>query len=178
MLLQDMAPVLSFTAEEAYQDLPDAIKEALPQSETVFALRFTPDQTNLDDTQRARWEKLALIRSEVNKAIEPKRKDGVIGKSLDAQVTLYATEDIRTLASTEDIDPREFFIISNLALDDADNAPADAFQGEEMVDLKVLVEAATGKKCERCWRISEDLGSDPAHPDACPRCTAVLKNLD
>jgi len=177
MLLQDMAPVLSFTAEEGFQNLPDAIKAALPQDKTVFALRFAPDATGLTDGERAKWEKLALVRGEVNKAIEPKRKDGVIGKSLDAKVTLYATEEIRSLVASEEIDPREFFIVSRLEPADLADAPDDAFQGEDMTDLKVGVAAATGDKCERCWRISEDLGTDPAYPDACPRCTAVLKTL-
>jgi len=177
MLLQDMAPVLSFTAEEGFQNLPDAIKAELEQIKTVFALRFTPDATNLTDDDRARWEKLAAIRAVVNKAIEPKRKDGVIGKSLDAEITLYVTEDIRTLIASEELDPQEFFIVSKINLDDIANAPADAFEGEEVENLKIGVEAAPGEKCERCWRICEDLGSDPAYGDACPRCTAVLKTL-
>ncbi|WFS64197.1 isoleucine--tRNA ligase [Pseudodesulfovibrio thermohalotolerans] len=177
MLLEDMAPVLSFTAEEAFQALPEAIKRALPQDKTVFALRFAADRPELSGEERARWEMLALVRSEVNKAIEPKRKDRVIGKSLDAQVTLYAEEEILDLVSTEDIDPREFFIISKLILDEPENAPADAFESEEIEGLQVAVEAAPGEKCERCWRIAENLGTDPAHPDACPRCTAVLKKL-
>ncbi len=177
MLLQDMAPVLSFTAEEAFQNLPEAIKANLDQQETVFALRLTPETTGMSDEERTRWEKLAAVRSEVNKAIEPKRKDRVIGKSLDAQITLYTTEDIRTLVSSEELDAQEFFIVSKIDLKDIAEAPADACQGEDMPDLKIVVEPAPGKKCERCWRISEDLGTDPTYSDACPRCTAVLKTL-
>lgn len=177
MLLEDMAPILSFTAEEAFQNLPEAIKVALPQDKTVFALRFAPETSGLDDVERAKWEKLAMVRGEVNKAIEPKRKDGVIGKSLDAQVTLYATEEIRNLVDSDDLDPSEFFIISKLKLADVADAPDDSFQGEDMTDLKVGVTAATGDKCERCWRISEELGTDPAHPDVCPRCANVMKTL-
>ncbi len=177
VLLQDMAPVLSFTAEEAFQSLPDAIKADLSQDETVFALRFEPEVTGMTDEERDLWGKLAAVRNEVNKSIEPKRKDGVIGKSLDAQVTLYTTEDIREIVASDNIDPREFFIISRLNLDDLKNAPEDAFQGEELDDLKIVVEPATGVKCERCWRISEDIGTDAEFPDACPRCTEVLKTL-
>ena len=55
MLLEDMAPVLSFTAEEAFQALPEAIKGALPQDKTVFALRFAPERPALSDAERARW---------------------------------------------------------------------------------------------------------------------------
>jgi isoleucyl-tRNA synthetase len=177
MLLQDMAPVLSFTAEEAFQNLPDAIKADLDQEKTIFALRFEPEATNMTDDERIRWEKLVAIRSEVNRAIEPKRKDGVIGKSLDAQVTIYTTKEIRELVASDDIDPHEFFIVSKLNLDDIANAPSDIFQGEEIEDIKIAIEPATGEKCERCWRISENLGTDAEFSDACPRCTQVLKTL-
>jgi isoleucyl-tRNA synthetase len=177
MLLQDMAPVLSFTAEEAFQNLPEAIKTDLDQTDTVFALRFAPDEVDLPADERARWEKLAAVRAEVNKAIEPKRKDRVIGKSLDAHVTLYATEAVRGLVAAEELDAREFFIVSGVSLADIADAPADAFTAEDVKDLRIAVEPAPGDKCERCWRISQDLGTDPAHPTACPRCAAVLKTL-
>lgn len=177
MLLQDMAPVLSFTAEEGFQNLPDTIKADLGQTDTVFALRFSPDATRVNDAERARWEMLASIRGVVNKAIEPKRKDGVIGKSLDAQITVYTNEKIRSLIDSADMDAQEFFIVSKITLDDIANAPADTFDGDEVADLKIGVEAATGEKCERCWRICEDLGTDSSYTDACPRCTAVLKTL-
>lgn len=177
MLLQDMAPVLSFTAEEAFQALPEAIKSDLDQTDTVFALRFEPDQTALSDEERNRWQTLAAVRADVNKAIEPKRKDGVIGKSLDAQVTLYAPEAIRQLIESEEVDKREFFIVSAINLAATEEAPADAFKGEDVESLAVEVKPASGDKCERCWRISQDLGSDNDHPNACPRCTAVLKTI-
>ena len=114
----------------------------------------------------------------MNKAIEPKRKDRVIGKSLDAQITVYTTEEIRALVESDELDAREFFIVSKIDLKDVAEAPADAFQGEDVENLKITVEPATGDKCERCWRISEDLGTDPEFADACPRCTEVLKKLN
>ena len=92
-------------------------------------------------------------------------------------MTLYAPREILELAATDEIDPREFFIVSALKLETPEKAPADAFQGEDLTELKVGVEQAKGRKCERCWRIDEELGTDPAHPDACPRCTAVLRTL-
>ena len=177
MLLQDMAPVLSFTAEEGFQKLPDDIKADLDQTKTVFALRFAPDETGLSEDERAQWETLAAVRGVVNKAIEPKRKDGIVGKSLDAQITVYSTEAVRNLIDSNDLDAMEFFIVSKINLDDIANAPADAFASEDVENIKVGVEPAPGEKCERCWRISEDLGADPAYADACPRCTEVLKTL-
>ncbi|CCH47631.1 isoleucine--tRNA ligase [Pseudodesulfovibrio piezophilus] len=177
MLLQDMAPILSFTAEEAFQSMSDAIKGALDQTKTVFALRYSPDSVDLKESELADWEKLTMIRSVVNKAIEPNRKNGVVGKSLDAQVTLYASEDIHRLIYSETLDEQEFFIVSKVIMAHLEDAPTDAYEDEEVPELKVSVEAAPGGKCERCWRITEELGTDPSFPDACPRCSQVLKTV-
>lgn len=176
MLLVDMAPVLSFTAEEAFQNLPEAIRNSLSQQETVFALRFAPDAVNMDDAERTAWEKRLAVRHEVNRTIEPKRKEGVIGKPLDARVTLFG--DVQPLFELDDFDAKEFFIVSSLAFAPESEAGADAFEAEEVPGLKILVERAPGEKCQRCWRISEELGGNAEHPEACPRCTAVLETLD
>jgi isoleucyl-tRNA synthetase len=174
MLLEDMAPVLSFTAEEAFQQLPEAIKNELADLKSIFALRFAPDETEMDENTFARWEKLAMIRAEVNKAIEPKRKDGVIGKPLDAHITLYADEKLATLLQNAELDPMEFFIVSKVDIKPLSEARDTAIAAEDIEGLKVDVAAAPGEKCERCWRICEDLGTNADHPTACPRCTAVL----
>ena len=177
MLLQDMAPVLSFTAEEAFQMLPESIKNGLDQHKTVFALHFEPEMIDLSDEDRIMWETLAAVRSEVNKAIEPKRKDGVIGKSLDAQITVYCSDELRRSLESDQLDGMEFFIVSNVELGAYADAPADAFVAEDVEELKIVVAPADGEKCERCWRISKELGTDPNFPDACPRCTGVLQSL-
>ncbi len=177
MLLMDMAPVLSFTAEEAFQQLPEAIKAALPDLKTVFGLRFVPDATTMSDEEFDRWEQLSHIRAEINKAIEPKRKDRVIGKPLDAMVTLFVDKKVRGLLESADLDICEFFIVSKVVVEDLSAASTEAFVAEEVEGLKIDVAPAPGEKCERCWRISEELGTDSNHPTACPRCTAVLKIL-
>ncbi|WP_147821511.1 isoleucine--tRNA ligase [Salidesulfovibrio onnuriiensis] len=177
MLLVDMAPVLSFTAEEAFQQLPEAIRAALPELKSVFSLRFAPDSASMSADEFARWDRLADIRAEVNKAIEPKRKDRVIGKPLDAMVTLYADEKVKELINSEDFDICEFLIVSKVVVKDLGDATAEAVEAEEVKGLKIDVAPAPGEKCERCWRISEELGTDSEHPTACPRCTAVLKTL-
>jgi len=178
MLLTDMAPILSFTAEEAFQQLPEAIKNNHGDLKSVFGLRFSPDQTGMDETSFANWEKLAEIRAEVNKAIEPKRKEGVIGKPLDAQVSLHADEKLRQLLQNAELDSMEFFIVSKVEFKPLEAAPESAVAAEEVNGLKIEVTAAPGEKCERCWRICEDLGTNSDHPTACPRCTAVLTNGD
>ncbi|MGE4505454.1 MAG: isoleucine--tRNA ligase, partial [Desulfovibrionaceae bacterium] len=169
MLLSGMAPVLSFTAEEAYCHIPEALRPGLP---TVFAYKPAIPASGLTDAERGRWETLLTLRGEVTKAIEPKRRDGVIGKPLDARVTLYASESLR--AALEGADLEELFIVSQVAVEDFESAPESAMRSEEIEHLAVGVARAEGEKCERCWRYDTALGTNPAHPAACPRCTAVL----
>ncbi len=175
LLLHDMAPVLSFTAEEVFQHLPDALKPGLS---TVFALReaHTP-VFFLPDAEKERWETLLATRAEVSRAIEPLRKAGEVGHGLDCRVTLYVDPMLRQTLESLGTDLRALFIVSQLELADLVAAPADALQAEEIKDLKIRVGKAAGEKCERCWIYSEELGTNPAHPKACPRCTAVLVSM-
>lgn len=172
LLIRDMAPILSFTAEEVFRYVPEALR---PEMTTVFALASVPATVfKLDDATRARWEKLLAVRSEVTKAIEPLRKSGTIGHSLDTRVTLHADDALRADLEALGSDLRAMFIVSQLAIAPFDAAPADAWTSEEVPGLKVAVTKADGGKCERCWIISDALGTDPAHPGICPRCTSVL----
>ncbi|MDY7001577.1 MAG: isoleucine--tRNA ligase, partial [Thermodesulfobacteriota bacterium] len=92
LLLQDMAPILSFTAEEVYQHLPEAVK---PPPDSVFGLRLGLDPAYLPTEERRQTFDLAKnVRSEVNKAIEPVRQSGKIGHSLDTHVTLYVSDEL------------------------------------------------------------------------------------
>ncbi|MBU1610286.1 MAG: isoleucine--tRNA ligase, partial [Proteobacteria bacterium] len=169
MLMINMAPVLSFTADEVFSYVPDALK---PGVDTVFALHPNIPDPGLSSEERGRWELLLDLRGEVTKAIEPKRRDGVIGKPLDAKITIHAPEMVQE--ALKGLDLREFFIVSQALVADASDAPSEAFVSEEIQKLAILVERAEGAKCERCWRYDTELGTNPEHPSACPRCTAVL----
>lgn len=175
LLLRDMAPVLSFTAEEVFQSLPEGLK---PGCETVFAMP-QPDMNTLDFglAERDAWEKLLKARAEVTKAIEPMRKEGVIGHALDTAVTVYADEALYMAINELGTDLRALFIVSQFELRPLSEAPANAYAPEELEGLKVAVAKAAGEKCARCWVYSTELGTDLDYPDACPRCTEVLKEL-
>lgn len=168
-LIRDMAPILSFTAEEAFSHLPQSLKPALP---TVFSLRFDPLEAEISDEERSRWELLLELRGEVTKSIEPKRKEGLVGKSLDAKITLYGSNEL--LDRLDGLDLLEFFIVSRVELQPEANIPEGAYRSEEIEGLGVVVEHAQGEKCQRCWRFDDQLGTNSEYPDVCPRCTAVL----
>ncbi len=171
MLMQGMAPVLSFTAEEVFRHLPEGLKS---DAATVFGLDPVEAEPVLSAEERRAWETVEQVRAEVTKAIEPKRKDAVVGHSLDTRVTLFASPELTDRLQASGADLREVFIVSSAVLAPLDAAPADAFVSEELPGLNVGVERAPGGKCARCWTYSEELGADAGRPDICPRCAAVL----
>ncbi len=175
LLMRDMAPVLSFTAEEVFRSLPESQH---PGCATVFAMP-EPDLSAVafGEADRAPWENLLKVRAEVTKAIEPLRKEGSIGHGLDTGITVYADAALAMQLLSLGTDLRAAFIVSQFEVRPLAEAPADAFTPDEMEGLKIGVAKARGQKCARCWVYSEELGTDPAHPEACPRCTAVLKEL-
>ncbi len=175
LLLRDMAPILSFTAEEVYQNLPEGLKQ---DSQTVFGLKpidlpeeiITPEERDL-------WDFLSKVRTEVTKAIEPERKNGVVGHSLNTMITLYGPDYILNRLNKAENSLREFFIVSKVNLDSDQNAPAKVYQGTEIPELKISVAHAPGQKCERCWNFDQNLGQDPNYPTICPRCSQVMSQL-
>lgn len=176
ILMLDMAPILSFTAEEVFRYLPDALKPSAP---TVFALREKDAPgCSLPESERAAWETLLAVRAEVSRALEPLRKAGVIGHGLDSRATLYVSPELAKTLDSLGTDLRALFIVSQFAVKPLGEAPAEAVAATEMEGLSIAVEKAGGEKCERCWIYSEELNSDPQYPRTCPRCASVLRQIE
>ena len=175
LLLRDMAPILSFTAEEVFRYLPVNLK---PSVATVFSLRDadTPGY-GMDTAERAAWETMLAVRAEVSRAIEPLRKEGVIGHGLDSRVTLYVDAKLRCVLDSLGTDLRALFIVSQLVVEDIAHASVDAVKAVDVEGLAVRVTKAAGEKCARCWIYSEELGVHPEHPGVCPRCARVLEEI-
>ena len=162
-----IAPVLSFTADEIWENLPGE------REESVHLASFPRFETALLDAElEARYERLLAVRTDVSKALEMARGEKKIGHSLDARVLLEAPagEWQQLLAEYRD-QLATLFIVSQVELG-ADLAGAVA--GEEVAGLKVRVEKAAGEKCERCWNYAETVGESGAHPGACRRCRQAL----
>ena len=173
MLVRDMAPVLSFTADEVYSYLPEALKQGIP---SVFSLQALDIKTYLlDEASLGIWQTVLAVRAELTKAIEPLRREGTIGHGLDTHVTLYADAALEASLRSVTTDLRAMCIVSRLDIEPLANAPAEAWKGD-MEGLAILVVKAQGIKCERCWIYTESAGTDPEHPGLCPRCTEVLRN--
>ncbi|MDR2891760.1 MAG: isoleucine--tRNA ligase [Deltaproteobacteria bacterium] len=176
LMMRHMSPILSFTAEEVYQNLPAGLK---PAPDTVFAMN-EPDLSafRYSDEDRQNWGILLQVRSEVTRVIEPLRKSGAVGHSLDTVVTLYADEKITAALKALGTELNSLFIVSQLDLKPLAEAPAGAMTADELEGLKLEAAKARGEKCARCWIYSEEIGKDAKHPDVCPRCAAVLEEIE
>ncbi len=160
-LIKLMAPVLSFTAEEAWSVLQPARdgNDVL----TVFTECFEvlPEPAG-SAALEARWTRLRSIRAEVMRRLEDVRTEGRIGASLQAEIDVFASgEDLQALQSLGD-DLRFVLIVSR--------ATVHADQG----DLRIEITPSSYLKCGRCWHWRADVGADEAHPEICGRCVANL----
>jgi len=166
-----MAPVLSFTADEVWGYMHDG--KSVP---SVFLSEFPQvEQQYVDDALGARWEQLQAVRGEAAKVLEALRKDKKIGHSLDAQVTLYAGEDLFGLLKQYERDLAFIFIVSQANVAKEGEAPADAFTSDVMKGLRITAGPARGQKCGRCWMYQESVGTIADHPQICGRCSENLK---
>ena len=160
-MLRWMAPFLSFTAEEAWKVFGPA------GSPSIFVEVYSDARAWEDEALLARWARIAGVRAESNQKIEALRAESRLGSSLQAEVTVKAGPAMSGLLATLGDDLR-FVLITSAARVEPLAAAADA--NEFFVEATV----ATAPKCERCWHYRADVGSDPAHPTICGRCTANL----
>lgn len=156
-----LAPVLSFTAEEIWGYLPHSTKN---DAESVFFNKM-PEKSGVsaDEAFMEKWEKIDELRDIANKALEEARGQKLIGKSLEAKVTLNCGRDWYDFAKSVEGDLVSAFIVSAVAVEKSE------FDG---VDVKV--EVAPGEKCERCWTHSDTVGKCEKHPTLCARCAEIV----
>ncbi len=168
-LIKLIAPVLTFTAEEAWNYLP--VKDAVSVQLTDWP-QVNPAYK--DEELDRRWQALLSYRDVVMRRLEEARKEKRIGSSLTAALELYPDE--KAYAALLPFKERlaEIFIVSACTLHEA-GAQAAGTVVEQ--GLGVAVKTAEGEKCDRCWMIHPQLGTDPAHPTLCPRCSENVKAL-
>ena len=163
------APMLPFTTEEAWLSRH---KDA----QSVHLEQFRPvDPAWRDAELAARWQKLRRVRRVVMGALEEKRRDKVIGSSLEAWPTVHiADPELKDLAAS--VDFAEIAITSGLTVT-GDPAPDEAFRLADTPDVAVVFHKAEGRKCARSWKITGDVGSDPEFPDVSARDAKALREL-
>ncbi|MDA9402420.1 isoleucine--tRNA ligase [Bradyrhizobium sp. CCBAU 45389] len=167
-VLKWLAPILSFTAEEAW-------RMYRPQAEPSVHLTVFPDAMDafLDDRLAAKWEIIRDVRRVVTGALELERAAKNIGSSLEASPVIYVA-DRNVLMTLFDTDLAEVCITSNYEVREGE-APASAFRLDAVPGVAVVVEKAVGTKCARSWKISPTVGEDPEYPDVTPRDAKALR---
>jgi len=167
-----MAPILSFTAEEVWDYLKEIDKN---KEESVHLAQFRDDSLLIEDSSiEERWERIFQLRSEVTKVLEEARRNKIIGHSLDAEVSIQGKGEAFDFYKSYENDLVSIFIVSGITFIEADVSD-EANEGENIFDGLLLSAAkASGKKCERCWTISDKIGTSEEYPEVCPKC---VKNL-
>ncbi|MEZ7510550.1 isoleucine--tRNA ligase [Bacillus pumilus] len=163
-LVKLTAPILPHTADELWSHLsfveePSVQLTDMPEGVAVSQAEAT----------EAKFDRFMEVRDDVLKALEIARNEKVIGRSLEASVTLYATEEVKNLLASIKEDVKQLFIISELTVEDEQNADTSA---PEYTSGRILVQKAEGELCERSRIISKDVGANPKYP------TLSLKNAE
>jgi isoleucyl-tRNA synthetase len=177
-LLRLMAPIMSFTAAEAWEHMPsDFSREHHP----FLALFPAANSAALDPELDSRWKQLLAVRAEITKALELARQKKVIGHPLEAEVGVSVSAELADFLQDKWNTLKLIAIVSDLHQVDKDKITAGEgrviYSSEILPDLQVMVCPATGKKCERCWLRDPSVGRNEAHPTICTRCASVLAEL-
>ena len=164
-----LAPVLIFTCEEVWSSLPRLAGDP----ESVHLAHFpAPEEltAGFPEARRRRlanWDRLVKVRSTVLKALEEARQKKLIGNGLEARVCLAMDGELGRLLADYAAELPMLFIVSQVTLE------PDSSAG----DLAVRVERANGRKCERCWKYSTDVGADAAWLTICARCVQAVEEI-
>ncbi len=164
-----LAPMLPFTMEEAWL-------ERHPEARSVHLEQFPGVPQEWRDAALAeKWKKIRQVRRVVTGALEIERKEKTIGSSLEAAPVVYVNDEGLQQAIA-DRDMAEICITSGIDIRH-EAPPADAFTLDEVPGVGVVFARATGEKCARSWRYTDDVGSDPEFPDVSARDAAALREL-
>jgi isoleucyl-tRNA synthetase len=163
-----LSPILSFTCEEVWLHTPRAKGETSSVHTNLFP---KPEDLSLGITaeqraQAADWDLLVPVRNQVLKALDAARDEKIIGSSLEAAVTLRTGGDLLALLEKLAADLPGFFIVSQVSL-----LPSNTDT------LEVDVERASGDKCERCWKYTNDVGSDKELASVCASCAKIVREF-
>ncbi|PGH54356.1 isoleucine--tRNA ligase [Azospirillum palustre] len=168
-----LAPILCFTAEEAWLARPEGLTEGAGWTDESVHLRGFPEVPAewRNDALASKWEAVRTVRRVVTGALELERANKTIGSSLQADPTVFV--DAATKALLADVDFQDVCITSAIEVTDA-AAPEGAFTLADVPGIAVAPALADGGKCERCWKVLEEVGTVHDHPTLCIRCSDAV----
>ncbi len=166
-----LAPMLAFTSEEIWAAMPHASSDEA----SCVLLNDIPsydEKLCLDEALTAQWDKVIALRMDVNKALEAARAQKLVGKSLDAEVTLYLTDEGK--AAFEAMGQHDLAAVCIVSKVTVAEGAGEGLAGENFPGVTVAVAPSQAPKCSRCWTHNEHV--DP-ESELCPRCAGVLKKI-
>ncbi|WP_018932750.1 isoleucine--tRNA ligase [Gracilibacillus lacisalsi] len=163
-LVKLLTPILTHTMEEVWSYIP-GVEAQSPQLTDMPEAREIKDQEQL----AAKWSQFMNVRDDILKALEEARAEKVIGKSLEASVTIKANDDKVATLLAEVPYLHQLLIVSHVELVD------ELTDGQTFEHVKLKISKHEGETCERCWVISDTVGEDQDHPTLCTRCATVVK---
>jgi len=166
MLSRIIAPILSFTADEIWTHIPGQREASVFLSDFASGLQRLPANEHFPDSY---WQQFMEVRAAVNKALEARRAEKVIGSGLSAEVTLYCDDDIAARLQRLGAELRFALIVSAVTIQPLASADNDAV-ATELAGLKLRITPAESAKCERCWHHNDTVGENTQHPTLCARC--------
>jgi isoleucyl-tRNA synthetase len=172
-LVRVLAPLMAFTAEEIFLNMPKS--QELQKTQSVHLLEWLEIPKDWQDEKiHQQFERLIRLRPHVLKALEDKRRSGDIGSSLEAKVVLEtaSAKDFAYLRGYEKI-LASTFIVSQVELKEIQ----EIGQGlsEDFSKTQIKIQKADGQKCPRCWNYKIDIGINSEHPTLCAHCVAAVK---
>ena len=171
ILARLIAPILSFTADELWGHIPGK------REESVFLSNFSDSVAGFAESEKfpdSFWQTLMSVKTALNKELELKRAEKLLGSGLSADVVLYCDEPLNAQLALLDNELRFVLMVSSVKVLPLASALDEVAQ-TEIEGLKLSVKASDHKKCERCWHHREDVGVEPVHPELCGRC---VDNID
>jgi isoleucyl-tRNA synthetase len=165
-----LAPISSFTAQEAWNAMPGE------RGKYVFTESYYPLPAAADEAfSNQAWDTVIKVRDAVSKSLEAARADGVVKAGLDANLVLYADDKTAKVLTAFGDELRFVLISSEATVKPVADKTSTAVASELGEALWIDINVATEAKCERCWHRRPDVGQHAAHQTLCGRC---VENID
>lgn len=171
-IVRMITPILCFTADEIWKAMPHREGDDL-RNVQLNDMPAPNKAYEFDDAKRQKWNRLLILRDEINRALEAARNEKTIGKPLEADVTVEFGEDAYRYFNEQFTEEAlaDLCIVSRLHLVSGEGVPESA---ENRDGAKVTVTRVEGEQCERCWKYITSVGSNVKHPTLCARCASVV----
>ncbi|MGI3091765.1 isoleucine--tRNA ligase [Vibrio diabolicus] len=170
-LVRWMAPIMSFTADEIWNEMPGERDKFVFTGEWFDGLFGLAEGEELNNEF---WAEIQAVRGAVNKLLEDARKEKTIGSALQAEVTLFADDALAAKINKLE-DELRFVLLTSAAKVKPLGEKTDAAQATDIEGLFVEVAAAEGEKCDRCWHHTPDVGTIEGHEKICGRCVSNVE---